>query len=253
MNGFETAIYEKDGSIARVTLNRPQALNAFSVRMRDDLFEILGAVKADDEVRAVVFSGAGDKAFCAGADLKEFLTAPSAVKARHIRSVRDLWRLFLSMPQPLIAALHGYVLGSGIEIALFCDVRLASPDTVFGFPEVTLGILPAAGGTQTLPRIAGLPAALDMLLTGRRLSAQEALDRGLVSRIVPRETLLPMAEDLAREIASFDPIAVRNAKQALIRGMDLTLDQGLDLEWRLAAETKVARKAFGHFYTRRHE
>lgn len=243
MSGFETVIYEKDGSVARLTLNRPQALNAFSVRMRDDLFEILSAIKADDEVRAVIFKGAGDKAFCAGADLKEFLTAPSAVKARHIRSVRDLWRLFLNMPQPLIAALHGYVLGSGLEIALYCDLRLASPDAVFGLPEVTLGILPAAGGTQTLPRILGLSGAMDMLLTGRRLSAHEAFLKGMVSQIVPREELLQTAEELAQRIASFDPVVVRNAKQALIRGVDMTLDQGLDLEWRLAAKTKEIRKA----------
>ena len=111
-------------------------------------------------MRVVVFSGAGEKAFCAGADLKEFLTAPSAVKARRIRAVRDLWKLFLSIPQPLIAALHGYVLGSGIEIALFCDIRIASPDVIFGLPEVGLGILPAAGATQTLPRVLGLAGSL---------------------------------------------------------------------------------------------
>ena len=141
-------------------------------------------------MRVAVFKGAGDKAFCAGADLKEFLTAPSVVKARTIRAVRDLWRLFLSMPQPLIAALHGYVLGSGIEIALFCDLRIASEDVIFGLPEVGLGILPGAGGTQTLPRILGMAGALDMLLTGRRLNGQEALQMGLVNRIVPRNELL---------------------------------------------------------------
>ena len=243
MSGFETVIYEKNGSIACVTLNRPQALNAFSVQMRDDLFEILGAIKMDDEVRVVLVNGAGDKAFCAGADLREFLTAPSAVKARHIRSVRDLWRLFMSMPQPLIAALHGYVLGSGIEIALFCDLRIAAPDVVFGFPEVTLGILPAAGGTQTLPRILGLSGALDMLLTGRRLTAQEALSKGMVNQIVPYENLLRTAEVLAQKIASYDPVVVRNAKQAIVKGMDMTLDQGLDLEWRLAAKAKETRQA----------
>jgi enoyl-CoA hydratase/carnithine racemase len=238
MIGFETVIYEKHDSIAYVTLNRPQALNAFNVRMRDDLFEVLSAVRADDEVRVVLFKGAGDKAFCAGADLKEFLTAPSVVKARQIRSIRDLWSLFLSVPQPLIAALHGYVLGSGIEIALYCDLRIATPDVVFGLPEVSLGILPAAGGTQTLPRILGLSGALDMLLTGRRLSGQEAFNRGMVNQVVPREKLLQTAEELAYKIASYDPMVVRNAKQAVIKGMDMTLDQGLDLEWRLAAKTK---------------
>ena len=238
MSGFETVIYEKNDCIAYVTLNRPQALNAFSVRMRDDLYEVLRAIKADDEVRVVIIKGAGEKAFCAGADLKEFLTAPSVIKARRIRLIRDLWRLFLSVPQPIIAALHGYVLGSGIEIALYCDLRIATPDVVFGLPEVSLGILPAAGGTQTLPRILGLSGALDMLLTGRRLSAQEAFDRGMVSQVVPRDKLLSTAGELAQTIASFDPRVVRNAKQAVLRGMDLTLEQGLDLEWRLAARTR---------------
>ena len=238
MSGFETVIYEKNDCIAYVTLNRPQALNAFSVRMRDDLYEVLRAIKADDEVRVVIIKGAGEKAFCAGADLKEFLTAPSVIKARQIRLIRDLWRLFLSVPQPIIAALHGYVLGSGIEIALYCDLRIATPDVVFGLPEVSLGILPAAGGTQTLPRILGLSGALDMLLTGRRLSAQEAFDRGMVSQVVPRDKLLSTAGELAQTIASFDPRVVRNAKQAVLRGMDLTLEQGLDLEWRLAARTR---------------
>jgi enoyl-CoA hydratase/carnithine racemase len=238
MDGFETVIYEKSDGIAYVTLNRPGALNAFSVQMRDDLYEIVDAIRSDDEVRVAVFKGAGDKAFCAGADLKEFLTAPSAVRARRIRSIRDLWRLFLSTPQPLIAALHGYVLGSGVEIALFCDLRIAAPDVVFGLPEVGLGILPAAGGTQTLPRILGLPGALDMLLTGRRLNSQEALARGLVNQVVPRKRLLQATDDVARKIAAYDPVAVRNAKRALLGGLDISLEQGLELEWRLAARTR---------------
>lgn len=242
MGGFETAIYEKDSKgIACVTLNRPQSLNAFSVRMRDDLFEILSAIKEDDEVRVVVIKGSGDKAFCAGADLKEFLTAPSAVKARRIREIRDLWSLFLSTPQPLIAALHGYVLGSGIEIALFCDLRIASEDVIFGLPEVGLGILPAAGGTQTLPRVMGIAGALDMLLTGRRYNAQEALHAGLVNRIVPRNELLKTAGEIAQRIASYDPVAVCNTKQAVTKGMDMSLAQGLDLEWRLGEKTRQGR------------
>jgi enoyl-CoA hydratase len=238
MDGFDTVIYEKKGGVAYVTLNRPQALNAFSVQMRDDLFEILNAVKADDEVHVAVFKGTGDRAFCAGADLKEFLSAPSVVKARRIRAIRDLWRLFLSMPQPLIAALHGYVLGSGMEIALLCDLRIAAQDVIFGLPEVGLGILPGAGATQTLPRILGLPGALDMLLTGRRLDSQEALALGLVHQVVSRDRLLQVSEDLAQRIASYDPVAVRNAKQALVQGLDMSLDQGLELEWRLAAKTR---------------
>jgi len=239
MDGFNTAIYEKaDDGLALVTLNRPQALNAFSVQMRDDLYEILSAIRQDDEVRAVIFKGSGEKAFCAGADLKEFLTAPSAVTARKIRAIRDLWRLFLSIPQPTIAALHGYVLGSGMEIALFCDLRIAAEDVIFGLPEVGLGILPGAGGTQTLPRILGMPGALDMLLTGRRLNGQEAFQMGLISQLVPKSELLKTAEALAQTIAALNPVAVRNAKQAVIRGLDMSLSQGLDLELRLATKTK---------------
>jgi enoyl-CoA hydratase len=235
MSDFETIIYEKKERVAYVTLNRPQALNAFSVRMRDDLYEVLGAIKIDDEVRVVVLKGAGDKAFCAGADLTEFLTAPSVIKARRIRTVRDLWRLFLSLSQPLIAALHGYVLGSGMEIALFCDLRIASEDVVFGLPEVSLGIIPGAGGTQTLPRIMGLSRSLDMLLTGRRLNGREAYDAGLVNGVVPRDELLPTVEEMAQRIASFDPAAVKKAKEAILRGSDLSLPDGLSLETRLAS------------------
>jgi enoyl-CoA hydratase/carnithine racemase len=234
MNTFETVLYEKNEGIARVTLNRPQSLNAYNVRMRDELCEILSAIKADDEVRVAVFHGSGDKAFCAGADLKEFLTAPSVVRARRIRELRDPWGLFLSIPQPLIAALHGYVLGSGIEIALFCDIRIASPDVIFGLPEVGLGILPAAGGTQTLPRVLGLGGSLDMLLTGRRLTAEEAFAMRLVNQVVPRDRLLQTAEDMAKTIASYDPVVVRSAKQAVREASDLPLPQGLLLESRLA-------------------
>jgi enoyl-CoA hydratase/carnithine racemase len=229
-DGFETVIFEKEGAIARVTLNRPHVLNAFSVAMRDDLYEVLSAIRIDDEIRVVVIKGAGEKAFCAGADLTEFLTAPSVVKARRIRAVRDLWRLFAAIPQPLIGALHGYVLGSGLEIALFCDLRFASEDVLFGLPEVGLGIIPGAGGTQTLPRVMGLSRTLDMLLTGRRLTAVEAEEAGLINRIVPEGRLFEMVDETAKRIASFDVEAVRKAKQAVVRGMDMSLDQGLHLE-----------------------
>jgi enoyl-CoA hydratase len=238
MEEFETVIFEKKDDVAHVTLNRPRVLNAFSVKMRDDLYEVLSAIKIDDEVKAVIVKGAGEKAFCAGADLSEFLTAPSVVKARRIRGVRDLWRLFVSVPQPLIAALHGYVFGSGMEISLFCDLRIASDDVIFGLPEVGLGIIPGAGGTQTLPRIMGLSRTLDMLVTGRRLGAAEALEAGLVNWVVQRNELYQVTEDIARKIAGFETQAIRNAKQAVTRGMDMTLEQGLDLERKLAVKGK---------------
>jgi len=245
VEGFETVIYERTGDIAYVTLNRPRVLNVYSVKMRDDLYEVLSAIKADDEIRAVILKAAGEKAFCAGADLSEFLTAPSVVRARQIRLFRDLWGLFRSIPQPLIAALHGFVLGSGMEIALFCDIRIAADNVVFGLPEMGLGLIPGAGGTQTLPRMIGLSRSLDMLLTNRRLDAQEALAAGLVSRVVPTEELLETAEALARQIAACNVTAVRNAKQAVLQGFDTTLAQGLALERRLVVHTRMSRDAPG--------
>jgi enoyl-CoA hydratase/carnithine racemase len=202
MSAFETLIYEKEGTLALVTLNRPRVLNAFNIQMRDDLFEVLTAIRDDDEVRVALLKGAGEKAFCVGADLSEFLTAPSPVAARQIRFDRDVWGLLLNIPQPLIAVLHGYVLGSGIEMALCCDLRIASDDAQFGLPEVELGIIPAAGGTQTLPRAVGRACALEMLLTGRRINAQEALQRKLVNRVVPADRLLETARGMAEKIAA---------------------------------------------------
>jgi len=236
MSGFETLIYEKrDDGIATVTLNRPEALNALNVQMRNDLYEVLSAVRDDDEVRVVVFRGAGEKAFCAGADLSEFLSAPPPVQARQVRLDRDVWALFSRIRQPLIAALHGYVLGSGIEIALFCDIRIASENSTFGLPEVSLGIIPAAGGTQTLPRTVGRAKALELLLTGRWIDADEAARYNLVNRVVPGDRLTAEAEAMAQKIASYDPLAVRYAKEAVMRGLDLRLYEGLELEKRLAS------------------
>jgi len=235
MSNFETLIYEKRDNIACVTLNRPQVLNVYNIQMRDELYQVLGAMKDDSEVMVAIFKGAGEKAFCAGADLSDFLTAPSPTIARQVRWDRDIWGLFLSLPQPLIAALHGYILGSGIEMALCCDIRIASEDAQFGLPEVGLGIIPAAGATQTLPRTVGRVKALEMILTGRRISAKEALDMGLVNQVVPKGELLPTVEDMARKITSFAPIAIRDAKQAVLRGLDLSLTEGLELEKRLAS------------------
>jgi enoyl-CoA hydratase/carnithine racemase len=230
MDGFEVIIFEKRDGIAYITLNRPGALNAYNIKMRDELYEVLGAIRDDDEVQVVILKGAGEKAFCAGADLTEFLTAPPPVFARQARFERDVWGRFLSVEQPVIAALHGYVLGSGIEMSLCCDIRLASEDARFGLPEPGLGIIPAAGGSQTLPRTIGQAAALEILLSGRWIDAQEALKLKLVNRVVPRAELYQAAERLAKKIMSYDARAVRAAKQAVWRGLDLTLAEGLALE-----------------------
>lgn len=235
MGNYEVIIYEKRDGVGYVTLNRPKVLNAYNIKMRDELCQVLAAIRDDPDVRVAVLKGAGEKAFCAGADLTEFLTAPSPVIAREVRWERDVWGLFLSLTKPLIAALHGYVLGSGLEMALCCDIRIAAEDAQFGLPEVGLGIIPAAGGSQTLPRTISRARALEMLFTGRRLKADEALQAKLVNRVVSRQELLPTVEKLAGKIKGYSPAAVSAAKQAIIRGLDMSLKEGLELEAKLRA------------------
>jgi enoyl-CoA hydratase len=210
--------------------------------MRDELYEILGAIKDDSEVDVVILKGAGEKAFCAGADLTEFLTAPPPVFARQARFERDVWGRFLSVEQPVIAAVHGYVLGSGIEMSLCCDIRLASDDARFGLPEPGLGIIPAAGGSQTLPRTIGPAPALEILLSGRWIDAKEALKVKLVNRVLPRAELYNEAEKLAKKIQFFNKEAVRAIKQSVWRGLDLPLEEALELETRLGKRFKEVRQ-----------
>ena len=241
MDGFQTIIYRKAEGIAHISLNRPRMLNAYNMEMRDELYQVLVAVKDDPEVSVVVLRGEG-RAFCAGADLTEFDTAPSLTIARAVRWDRDIWGTFLSVPQPLIAAIHGYCLGSGVEIALLCDIRIAAEDAIFGMPEVTLGMIPAAGGTQTLPRFLGIPKALELLLTRRRIGASEALEMGLVSRLVEREALDFQVETTARQLLSLNQKAVRALKEAVWQGTEMPLDLALDLEARLALRAMNARR-----------
>jgi enoyl-CoA hydratase len=235
VGNFETIIFEKKEGIGYVTLNRPRVLNAYNLRMRDEIYQVLGAVRDDPEVMAVIFSGAGERAFSVGADITEFLTAPSPVIARQARWERDVWGLFLSIPKPLIAALHGYVLGSGLEMALCCDLRIAAENARLGLPEITLGMIPPAGGTQNLPRTIGRAKALEMLLSGQWIDAREAYRIGLVNQVVAPQDLLPAAEGMARKIMSRSALAVRYAKEAVNRGLELSLEEGLELERKLAA------------------
>ncbi len=230
MANFEVIIYEKQDRVGYVTFNRPQALNTYNIRMRDELYQVLTAIRDDSDIRVAIIKGAGERAFCAGADLTEFLTTPSPTIARQVRWERDVWGLFLSISKPFIAALHGYVLGDGIEIALCCDLRVASEDTQFGVPEMGLGIIPAAGGSQTLPRVIGRAHAMETLLTGRWIKAEEARRLKLVNQIVSREDLLPTVERLASKIKAYNPMVVSYAKQAITRGLDLNLERGLELE-----------------------
>jgi len=237
-----TVLYEKREGVAWVTLNRPAALNAINMRMRDELWDIATAVRDDPDVRVAVFRGAGERAFSAGADITEFGTAPSYVESRRARRQRDLWGLILSLEKPLVAAIHGHALGAGIELALCCDIRIASDDARLGLPEVGLGYIPSAGGTQTLPRHVPPGIAMRMVLTGDPIDAAAALRCGLVQRVVPRDRLYDEAESLARALASRAPLALRLARRALVEGLELPLAQGLALERRLARRALAATR-----------
>ena len=233
MSAYATLLFEKNEGVAHIGLNRPEALNAFNVKMRDEFSELLEATHSDTEVGALLITGEG-RAFCAGADLSEFGTAPSQVVARRVRWQRDVWGRLGNLDLPVVTAVHGYCIGSGLEIALLSDLRIAAANTVFAMPEVHLGMIPAAGGSQTLPRNCGVSAALDLLLTGRSIAAEEALDLGLVTRIVPPSELTRVAWDLALYLASLGRPAVTALKSALRVGMDLGLKEGLELERRQA-------------------
>ena len=234
MDRFNTIIYEKDGVVAHVILNRSHVINAYNMEMRDELYQVLGAVRDDPDIRVIILKGAGSKGFCSGADLKEFGSAPSQTIARNVRWERDIWTRFLEIKKPIIAALHGYVLGSGLEMAMLCDIRISAESAIFGMPEVALSMIPAAGGTQTLPRICGVPHALDLLLTNRRLNASEAKKWGLIHKVVGDQFLANEVKYLSKQIGSFNPKGLQSAKEALKRGLEMPLQDGLEMELRLS-------------------
>ena len=239
---MSTVIYHKDErGVAQLTLNRPDVLNAVNLAMRDELWDAFHAFGDDPDARVLVLRGEGS-AFCAGADISDFGTAPSYVDARRARHERDLWALLLHMPKPVIAAIHGYALGAGLEMALLCDLRVASEDTRLGLPEVSLGYIPSAGGTQTLPRAISPGVALHMILTGDPIDAAEAYRVRLVQRVVPRDRLDAAADEWARALASRDPRALTYTKEAVVRGLDLSLRDGLSLEARLAGMVITAQQ-----------
>ena len=234
---FETILYSKHGPVAEIILDRPHVLNAHNIQMRDDLYGVLEAVRDDDEVHCMILRGMGERAFCTGADLSEFGTAPSRVIARQVRWERDLWGMLQSIPKPTIAALHGYVLGSGLEMSLLCDLRIASDDAIFGMPEAALGMTPVASGTQTMPRNIGIAKTMEMLLSNQRYNSSRALEIGLVHRVVEKNNLVQETAKLAEALSSYDPKIVGAIKRSINRGMDLSIGKALELEMNIASLT----------------
>ena len=219
----------KDG-ILTLTLDRPDVLNAMNNAMRAQLLEIFTRLRTDDATKVVVITGAGERAFCAGADIREFLEPPTPTQFRESRKRLDFRAEMERCSQPIIAAIRGFALGGGLELALACDIRIAAEDAQLGLTEINLAIIPGGGGTQRLPRLVGRGKALEMILTGMRVPAAEALRIGLVERVVPVAELMTAAQGLARQIADKAPIALRYAKEAVVGGLGLPLADGVRLE-----------------------
>ena len=224
-------LLEKKGSIAVATINRPKALNALNSQVLEDLNELLDLVKADEEIRALVLTGSGEKAFVAGADIAEMSTLTKTEGEAFGKKGNDVFRKLETFPIPVIAAVNGFALGGGCEISMSCDIRICSDNAVFGQPEVGLGITPGCGGTQRLARFVGAGKAKEMLYTARaNYTAQDALDMGLVNYVYPLENLLDEAVKLAEEIAAQAPIAVSLVKEAVNVGMQTDLNSALKFE-----------------------
>ncbi len=240
MRTFATLRYEKRGPVAIVTLDRPHALNAYSMAMRDDLDAVFGAADQDPEVRALVLRGRG-RAFSTGGDLTEFGTAPSPLVARATRWRRDVWGRLLELRAVTVAAVHGYAVGGGLEMALLCDLCVAADDARFAFPETALGMIPGVAGTQTTARHVGLARALELVLVGRWVDARAALAAGLVARVVPAVRLESTAVALARRLAALDPAVVRAVRRCVRAGHDLGFDDAAALERRLGLALEARR------------
>ncbi len=228
--------FDREDGIALVTLNRPKALNAISREMWRRLIEIWDEIRSDEAIRAVVVSGNGDRAFCSGLDLKEWsqLGDPRVRDFWEASGPRDLGR-GSQIWKPMIAAVHGYCLAGGFEIALACDIRVASEDATFGFPEIKRGFFPGTGGTVRLSRMMPLGLAFEMLYTGRTISAEEALRFGLINRIVQRGDLFSEVKQLAQMIANGPPLALQAVKEVVLRSLDLPFAEAIRLEAGLRA------------------
>ena len=231
---YETIRYELADGVATVTLDRPDVHNAMNERMRQELTGCFGELATSEEARVIVVTGAGERAFSAGADIREFVAPQVPTRFRESRKRVDFRSVMDRCPQPIIAAIRGYAFGGGLELALACDLRIAGEDARLGLTEIDLAIIPGGGGTQRLPRLVGRGRALEMILSGARIDAREALRIGLVERVVPAAEVLASALELAKTLAAKAPVALRYAKEAVVKGLELPLADGLRLEQDLA-------------------
>jgi enoyl-CoA hydratase len=226
---YTTIRYEVEDGVATITLDRPDVLNAMNEAMRLELTACFTGLVSDEDVRVILVTG-GERAFSAGADVRDFVEPQPPTRHRETRRRVEFRQVMDRCPQPIIAAIRGYALGGGLELALACDIRIAADDAQLGLTEINLAIIPGGGGTQRLPRLVGRGKALEMILSGMRVRGDEALRLGIVERAVPAGEVLSAARELARTLASKAPIALRYAKEAVVKGLELPLADGLRLE-----------------------
>jgi enoyl-CoA hydratase len=254
-SSYEALLVEREGPIMVVTINRPRVLNALSQVVLAELERAIDEAGSDDDVRVVIITGAGDRAFAAGADISELQALESGLEGHaHSHNAHRLLLKMVDLPKPIIMAVNGYALGGGCELAMAGDIILASENARLGQPEINLGIIPGFGGSIRLPRLVGRTKAMELILTGDYVDAQEALRIGLVNQVVPREELMPKARELATKIASKSPAAVKLAKHAVNEGLEIDLRSAADLEasyFGLAIATEDRKEGTSAFLEKR--
>lgn len=244
MPGYHDIIYDVKGHIAVITLNRPGALNAWYKGMNDELRQAAQEIDNDPQVRVLIITGSGQKSFCSGIDLKKVSAGDNFITGSDIRDyydgirkLREVFTMYERLPVPVIAAINGYCLGGGLELALVCDIRVAVETSVFSLPEVQLGIIPDLGGCQRLPRAVGIGKAKELIYTGKKIDAREALRIGLIQQIYPANKLMEETMKMAAEIAGYNPVVVQAAKRACNVAMSYPLEIGLNFETTTSAFT----------------
>ncbi len=226
----ELVSMRREGDLVWLTIERPEVMNCLSFPTLKRFRTLLEELRSDLSIRCILITGSGERAFCAGADLKERKTMPAERVPDFVRNIRGVMDDVANMPQPTVAVVQGFAFGGGTELMLACDLRIAAAEATFGLTETTLAIIPGAGGTQRLPRLIGSSRAKDLILTGRKLDATEAERIGLLNRVAPRAELTAAATELAQTIASNGPVAVRAAKDAIDKGTEAPITEGLEIE-----------------------
>ena len=253
MKELETILYEKKDRVAWITMNRPKALNAQSALMRREVAEAMQAAGVDEEISVVVITGAGDRAFSAGADISEFVRQYPSDYMQTWGEITP-YEIIRNIPKPVIAAVNGIALGGGCEMAMACDIIVASENAVFGQPEVNVGVIPGGGGTQVLPRLIGEKRAKELIFTGRSINAQEAYRLGLVNRVVPPDKLVETVNGLAHDMLKHSTVILKLAKTAVNKSLDVPLSVGMGCERELFAMcfgTEDQKEGSGSFLQKR--